>query len=303
VRGWARCGLLLGLVLGLLHGSACLASSTRFCDRPLALSIEQQDRLFRWSGIIKQELEQSGQRVALIARSGTNLGRFGIRYSHAAISLKASANTPWSARQLYFACDEQRPRLFDQGLSGFLLGSDQPELGYLSIVFLPPDEAQALERTALDNGAALQLLNEHYSANAYAYALSYQNCNQWVSELLALAWGMPSGDEPPRARAQQWLQAQGYEPSTVQVGSRWLMWASVFIPWVHNDDHPAEDLARRVYRVSMPASIEQFVQQRLAGATRVEVCHRGARVVVHRGWDPVAEGCEPGPGDEVIHLD
>jgi hypothetical protein len=293
--------LLLAALVG-APWAACHASALQFCDHPDTLSAEQKDRLFRFGAIIKTELENSGAPLALIARSGLDLSRFGLRYSHAGFSLKASQNTPWSVRQLYYACDERRPRLFDQGLSGFLLGTDDPGIGYVSIVFLPAAEAAELERAALDNGRALQLLNATYSANAYAWGLRYQNCNQWVMELLATAWGHLDDTEQPRAQAQRWLVGQGYTPSRIEVGNRALMWAGAFVPWLHDDDHPSDDIAQRVYRVSMPASIEGFVRALAPGASRMEFCHVGRQVVVHRGWEPIADGCTPATQDTVITL-
>jgi hypothetical protein len=286
-----------------LSATACRASSTRFCDAPAALSADQKDELFRFAGVIKTELEGSGHRMALIARSGLDLSRFGVRYSHAGLSLKANANSPWSVRQLYYACDEKRPRVFDQGISGFLLGLNDPASGYVSIVFLPETEAAALETTALDNRQALRLLAPTYSANAYAFSVSYQNCNQWVMEVLAAAWGELDDAADMRVQAQRWLQTQGYRPSVFDVGWGPLMWLATFIPWLHDDDHPADDLSRNMFRVSMPASIEAFVQATVPGARRMEFCHLGRRVVVHRGWDSIAEGCQPGEQDSVIALD
>ena len=281
---------------------ACQASALQYCDHQATLSAAQKDRLLRFGAIIKNELENSGAQLALIARSGLDLSRFGMRYSHAGFSLKASQNTPWSVRQLYYACDERRPRLFDQGLSGFLLGTDDPAIGYVSIVFLPTAEAAELERAALDNGRALQLLNASYSANAYAWGLRYQNCNQWVMELLASAWGHLDDTDDARAQAQRWLAAHDYAPSRFEVGNRLLMWAGAFVPWLHNDDHPSDDIAQQVYRVSMPASVEDFVRATVPGASRIEFCHTDRHVVVHRGWEPIAEGCAPGPQDSVIPL-
>ena len=304
---------LLWLTSGL--GSVCHAAALRFCDRQVPLSAGQKDTLFRFGGIVKDELEASGQRIALIARSGLDLSRFSVRYSHAGLSLKASPNTPWSVRQLYYACDEGLPRLYDQGMSGFLLGTDDPAIGYVSLVFLPEAPAAELEDLALDNRRALQLLSTAYSANAYPWSLRYQNCNQWLSELLATAWGHL---EPPaalesaaaltpeaeaRARAQRWLKLQGYEPSRFDVGYRPLIWLGAALPWLHNDDHPPEDLERAIYRVSMPASIEAFVHAALPQATRVELCHSEHQVVIRRGWEPIAEGCRPGAQDTVIPLD
>ena len=282
---------------------ACHASLIRTCDQPERLSPAQKDTLLRFGGIVKDELEKSGQRVALIARSGLDLSRFAVRYSHAGVSLKASENTPWSVRQLYFACDEQRPRIFDQGMSGFVLGLNEPALGYVSIVFLPPPEAGELERAALDNHQALQLLSPAYSANAYPFSLKYQNCNQWLMELLATTWGRLEGGDDPRAQAQGWLKDKGYAPSVMALGSRPMMWLGAFVPWVHSDDHPAEDTEQALYRVSMPASIEAFVQAQVPGATRLELCHTERQVVIRRGWEPIEEGCVAGAQDTVITLD
>ena len=276
----------------------------RFCDRPLALSAEQKDKLFRLGGAIKTELENSGQRIALMSRSGLDLARFGQRYSHAGFSLKASQDTPWAVRQLYYACDEQRPRIYDQGVSGFLLGTDDPAIGYVSVVFLPEAEADKLERAALDNRQALALLGGTYSANAYAFGLQYQNCNQWVAEMLAAAWGSdPATDsEKARANAQRWLKDQAYEPTVFEVG-RWLMTAGAFVPYLHSRDHPNADIEQLRYRISMPASIEAFIRQTVPGAKRVEFCHNEEQIVIRHGWTQIAEGCQAGEQDTVVRFD
>jgi hypothetical protein len=124
-----------------------------------------------------------------------------------------------------------------------------------------------------------------------------------VIELLAAAWGrVDDATDGPRAQAQHWLADQGYEPSQVKIGNRALTWAAAFLPWLHTDDHPTSDVEQMVYRVSMPASIEGFVHATVPGASRVEFCHTEHRVVIHHGWEPIAEGCVPGPQDRVIEL-
>lgn len=296
-RRVARAALLLGLCGAAL---AAHAGSYRFCDQPLELNAEQKDRLFRLGGVIKDALEQHATGgVALMSRSGLDLARFGHRFSHAGVSLKANADTPWAVRQLYYACDEKRPRLYDQGISGFLLGTEDPKVGYVSVVFLPEAPARALEAAALDKRGALSLLSGVYSANAFAFSERYQNCNQWVAELLASAWS----DTPITSRtdAQEWLVQRDYEPSRFDIHHRWLLsLAMAFVPWLHRDDHPPEDLDDATLRISMPASIESFVRRQVPGATRMEFCHNERHMVVRRGWAPIAEGCTPGDGDTVI---
>ena len=296
-------GLLLLAALAGVASPAAHAASSRFCDRPAEISATQQDRLLRFAAVVRQTLEQSGRSVALVSRSGMDLSRFDILYSHAGISLKASPNGPWSVRQLYYACDESRPRLFDQGMAGFLLGADDASTSHVSIVLLPPAEGEALARTALDRRLALELLAARYSANAFAFSTRYQNCNQWVMELLASAWGAPDAAQPPREQAQRWLQAQGYAPQPVDVGSHALMFAAQFVPLLHVDDHPLDDLYAMKLRISVPATIEAFVRQQLPQAERVELCHDAQHIVLHRGWQPMARGCEAGAGDEVVALD
>ncbi len=152
-------------------------------------------------------------------------------------------------RQLYYACDEGRPRLFDQGLAGFVYGTDDPSRGYLSIVLLPAAAGERLRDSALDPAHALALVGSGYSANAFAFSTRYQNCNQWLAELLALAWGDVT---PQREAAQQWLATRGYAPQPVAVGSRALMFAAGLVPWLHSDDHPEPDLQALQFRTSLP---------------------------------------------------
>lgn len=310
-----RCGRALRAAAAFALGAAWAAGtchagiatlSPRLCDVQAALSAAQQDRLLRVADALRRELEASGERVALIARSGLNLQRFGIRYSHAGVSLKGNADAPWAVRQLYYACSEGRPRLYDQGLAGFLSGTENPRAGFVSIVLLPQTEGTALERAALDTPRALALLAGRYSANAFAFGLTYQNCNQWLVELLASAWGglEPGGDANAlRERAQAWLASRGYAPAPIELGSRAWMFAAGFVPWVHTDDHPEEDLFALRFRTSLPSSIEAFVRTQVPGAQRLEICHDEHRIVIRRGWEPIDAGCVAREGDRTVSLD
>ena len=153
-RQWRRARSVLAVVGLALTAAAAQAGTLRYCDATTPLSAAQQDRLLRVAGLVKAELERSGSRAALVARSGLNLRLFDMRYSHAGVSLQASSESRWAVRQLYFSCDEQQPRLFDQGLSAFLLGTEDPALGFVSVLTLPDRAAASLEPVALDNRQA-----------------------------------------------------------------------------------------------------------------------------------------------------
>ena len=301
----ARALAALAAACGLLVCASAHAISFEVCDRPAEPSADQRDVMLRFGAIVREELVASGQDVALIARSGLDLHRLDVRYSHEAVALKDNHGRPWSVRELYYSCQDHKPRVFDEGMAGFLQGTDDPDTSYVSLVFLPPDRAVPLRTTAVDKRHALGVLGASYSANAYPFSTLHQNCNQWVIELLADAWrpGDDDGtDADARTRAQRWLRSQGYLPTVFTASAHPMTWLADIVPWLANDDHPPEEVAHNRYNVSMPASVETFVQAKVPGARRVEICHAGRRVVLHRGWDDIAEGCVPGPGDQVTDL-
>lgn len=283
-------------------GSPGYSTSSAFCDRAQQLTAGQQDRLLRFAAVVRNELDAMGGDTALISRSGLDLSRFHIRYSHAAVAWRGKTSA-WSARQLYYACDEGRPRIYDQGLAGFVIGTDDPALGYVSIVRIPANAAQALQHASLDMPRVQHLLAASYSANAYPFSTRHQNCNQWVMEILAVAWGDLADGDDLRRRAQHWLKEANYAPKPVDVGSHALMFAATFVPLMHLDDHPEDDLFAMKLKISLPSTVETFVRERLPGSDRIEVCHDDQQIVVHRGWTPIADGCRPDEGDRVFLLD
>jgi hypothetical protein len=295
----AGCALALLLCAGWAQAGSPVSN---FCDRQDKLSAAEQDRLLRFAAVVRTELAATPGAVALVSRSGLDLSRFAIRYSHAALALRGPDGA-WAARQLYFACDEKRPRIFDQGIAGFAMGTDDPAVGFISIVRLPAGPAASLADAARDKPRSLHLLAGRYSANANPWSLLYQNCNQWVIEMLGSAWGNLADGADLRARAQAWLRSAGYAPEPVFIASPFTMMASYFVPLVHLDDHPPADRAARRLQVSLPSTLEAFVRQQVPDAERVELCHNAREIVVHRGWTPVADGCVAGDGDTVVQLD
>jgi hypothetical protein len=293
---------LIAAALMLFASATAWAGIPTFCDRADKLTAVDQDRVLRFAAVVKDELARSGGSLALVARAGLDLSRFGLLYTHAGIALKDSPGGPWAVRQLYYACDESRPRLFDQGMSGFALGADAPTHGHVALLFPPAADSALLERAALDNRLALALLGGQYSANAYAFGTRYQNCNQWVAELMAFAWGRLPESDAPRERAQAWLRAQGYAATPVKIPSHWLMFAGQFVPLVHVGDHPLDDIHALALHISVPTAIEDFVRREAPRTRRVELCHDERHIVVHRGWEPLGAGCDPLPGDDVIAL-
>lgn len=285
----------LTLAAGLAQAGSRLPQG---CDRARDTSAAQQDRLLRFAAVVRTALAASGAQGALIARSGTDLSRFGLRYSHAGIALADGLDGPWAVRQLYYACEEGRSRLFDQGLAGFIGGSDDADLGYIRVLLPPAGADTALAAATRDKPLALRLLHARYSANAYPFSTEFQNCNQWVAELLAAT----VAGSHTREEAQAWLRDAGYAPEPVRA-SGWLMLAGRFVPWLHFYDHPAEQLQAGRVQTSLPDSLDAFALQLWPAARRIEFCHGPQGIVQREGGSPLAAGCVPQPGDVVTPLD
>jgi len=305
-QGWSRSARVGLVLLGLCAASATSSASSvadagaserasggHFCGLDEAPSAAQLDLQLRFTAFIREQLNGSGQDLALIARDGLDLARIGQRYSHAGLALRESPAGAWSVRQLYYACEDGRPRLFDQGLAGFLMGSRQAERGHVSVLLLPAEAARPLAAAALDDARALRFLHPHYSANAYAFGLRYQNCNQWVAELMAAAWG----EAQTRAQAQDWLLRSDYHATLVRPRWRPTLWLATLSPWLHLADHPHEDLAQGQLRVSLPQGLMDWLQSRHPEARRLEFCHRPGLMVMREGGPPLSEDCQAEAGD------
>ncbi len=293
---------LLALVL-VLTAFAAQAASLQFCDASPEVDARTLDRRLQLAAAARAQLVASGAQAAVVSRSGLALQRWGQRYSHAGLVLASHPQRPWTVRQLYFACDEGRPQLFDQGLAGFVVGLQDTSQGYVSLLLLPAAAGPSVAAAALDEARALALLGASYSANAHAFSTRHQNCNQWLIELLAAALGELPADGSTRQAAQQWLVQQGFEPTRIELGAPWWRIAAAFVPWLHHDDHPDDDLAALRYRITMPASIAAFVLRHVPGSTRIELCHNERQVVVRHNGPPLPQPCRAEAGDEVLAID
>ncbi|WP_288408204.1 DUF2145 domain-containing protein [uncultured Herbaspirillum sp.] len=302
---WRRAWLQALLCLLCMGGMAVAHGANLFvyCDQTLELSAAQKNRLLLLADTVRDELQRSGEGSAIISRSAINLDRFQIRYSHAGLAVRNDSrphSSIWRVRQLFYRCEKDKPDIFDQGIAGFLLDNDSASMAYVSLVFVPGTLGLEMRRAALDDTLSSHLLGQHYSANAYPFSTQFQNCNQWLMEMLAFAWGQLSLKDDVRAAAQQWLRQSDYRPTDIEVQHDYLMWASHFIPLLHDEDHPAVNLEKNLYQVTMPASIESFIHRRDPESYRVELCMNEEHIVVHPGWSRIADGCVAASGDRVL---
>jgi hypothetical protein len=263
------------------------------CPNPPVAEAADWDVHLQLAALIQAEWRARAAPVALISRSGLNLQPIGHHYSHAGFLTSAG-----TVRQLYFDCETARPRVFDEGLASFVGGVSREGLPRFSVVWWPPDPAGDVARTVADEGLGAAMVAPVYQAQAHVWSPHTQNCNQWLVEMLGVAFG--GGAD--RAAAQAWLRAQGYSGSVVQLP--WVGWlmAAALLPHMGLRHHPDSDLQALRFEVSLPAAVERFVERRWPQAERVEWCLRGREVVVRRRWQPLDRHCTPADGDERLSL-
>jgi len=184
-------------------------------------------------------LDASGAKVVVLARAGQDLSKYGLRYSHLGFAYREanpdSSGTVWRVVHKLNQCGTAESALYRQGLGEFFL--DDLWRYEAAWVVLSPEAQDKLLPLLQNNSHVAALHHKPYSIVSYAWGQRYQQSNQWAIETLAVA--MDAG-APSRDRAQSWLRAAGYEPTTLKLGPLTRLGARATAANVAFDDHPGE---------------------------------------------------------------
>lgn len=232
--------LILALAPPAQAGRACEARS------PSYSAVSQS---FRLALAIREKLDASDARLALVARVGRDMSSYGLRYSHAAFVVRDHARGPWTAIHLLNHCSSDRADLFEDGLANFFLDD---MFAYEALVLIPTQEQQ--ERLLKALAQPRRVFEDRYNLVAYPFSTRYQNSNQWLLETLAASTG-------DRADAQRWLKAQGYRPSTLRISTLTRLGGRMFRANVAFDDHPFDRRMAGRIDVATVESIAEFLQR------------------------------------------
>jgi hypothetical protein len=238
----------------MLAGAAHAGQPCR--DEPLgAAEVVRSMELARKS---VEALDKSGAGVALIARAGQDLSRYGIRYSHLGIVVRDHPAGRWTVVHELNACGEASSALYNEGVGNFFLTD---LYRYEARILVPGPEPQARLAALMAGRTPRRLHEPHYNMLSYVYSTRYQNSNQWVLELLAAAAAAP-GQVETRAEAQAWLKRAQYAPGTVEIPATVRLGARMFRANVAFDDHPFDRrMAGHIDTVTADALL-RFVQGR-----------------------------------------
>ncbi|NCT84379.1 MAG: DUF2145 domain-containing protein [Comamonadaceae bacterium] len=240
---------------------ATAAQAGRPCeDRPpTARQIEQGLNLAQATA---RQLDASGAQVAILARAGQDLSKYGLRWSHLGFVYRDASQQPavWRVMHKLNHCGSDHAALYRQGLGEFFL--DNPHRYDAAFVVLKPELQQALLPVLADNGRVARFNERRYSMVAYAFGTQYQQSNQWVLETLAGAAAPAVGS---RRDAQDWLQRQGYRPTDLRLSTMTRLGGRLTQANIAFDDHPgARRFAGHIDTVTVDSMLDWLPRANLS---------------------------------------
>lgn len=181
-------------------------------------------------------LDATHAQVVVLARAGQDLSKFGLRYSHLGFAYQETAadgSHAWRVVHKLNECGTADSAIYRQGLGEFFL--DTPWRYEAAWVVLEPRAQAALLPLLRDDARVALMHHKPYSMVSYAWSVKYQQSNQWALETLAAAL---QPQVASREAAQSWLRAEGYRPTTLQLGPLTRLGARMTSANVAFDDHP-----------------------------------------------------------------
>ena len=217
---------------------------------------------------VRDQLEQSGANAALVARVGLNLGEFGQRYTHMGMAVRDHVRQRWLVLHLFNPCGKAESEISVQALEQFF---EVDLFAFEALALTPSYALQVLLRDVFMNPATTRLLHKPaYNMIAHPFNTRFQNSNQWILEMSALALDR-SGSVKDRVSAQAWLVAAGFEPGTIRISNLRRSGARLFSPHVSFADHTQEEFEQQLYKVVTVDAIASFLKAQNPGLTQATV--------------------------------
>jgi len=267
-----RTGLLAALAAAAFLAATQPAAAGRSCAE-MQISPAELARRVDWALQIQENLQRLGPEVALIARVGSDVSAYGLRYTHAGFVMRDHANGAWTLVHVLNICGRQDSEIFDQGLLNFLL--DDPFALDVLILELPAALQQAVANR-LQSHRTRAFLGARYNTVAYPFSARYQNSNQWLLEVVAAAEAdLDGGSVETRSQAQAELHKRGYRGTVIRLSAFERIGALLTRDNIAFDDHPGEARVHGRFETITVDSIRAYLSRngRLARETELTYPH------------------------------
>jgi hypothetical protein len=255
----------LAMCIACTFGATEPAFAGQTCE-PWTPTADEAVKGFTLAKKTRDALDASGAEVALVARAGQDLTKYHLRYSHMALAWRDHPDGRWTVVHELNDCGTATSALYDQGLGNFFF--DAP-FRYEAVLVIPDGRTQRALATLLAGRMPQAMHEDRYNVVAYPFSTRYQNSNQWLLELLAVALA----DDPlvdDRDSAQGWLRTNGFRPTTLDIPAPTRLGARISRANVAFDDHPFDRRMAGQIDVVTVESVIAFVRARQPDA-RIEV--------------------------------
>jgi hypothetical protein len=222
------------LVLAAVLATAATAHAGRACDEAPQRAVDVE-RSLALATRTAAALDATGAQVAVLARAGQDLSRYGLAWSHFGFAYREGdgPKSYWRIVHKLNHCGAADAALYRQGLAEFFL--DRPQRYEAAFAVLATEAQARLLPLLRDNGRVDDWHEPRYSMVAYPWSTRYQQSNQWALETLAGAMDAGAVD---RHRAQAWLQLRGYQPSVLRIDALTRLSGRLTRASIAFDDHP-----------------------------------------------------------------
>lgn len=207
------------------------ASSHNCGDRTLSTP---QDIALRTeqAKVLRQLLDNSGDRVIALFRQGQSLSDYGLIFSHGAYAVKTLTGH-WRVYHNLNECGTDRSNLYIQGLYQFL--DDDLSENTVATLHFSFDLQERLLTTLTNRQKRQDLHQAHYNMIAYPFSIEMQNSNGWILIVLGAA---VSSQVTSLSTGIDWLTSQSYVSSSLSVSFVKRTMADMFIPHISISDQP-----------------------------------------------------------------
>ncbi len=242
------------IVALLLSGIISQLAMAQSCE-PRDIKPQDVQKGLQASSSLEKELNKTDAKVIVIAREGQDLGKYDIKFSHAAFAVRSPGQSQWMVYHELNSCPKDKSTLYKEGLGLFFL--DDPS-SYHAAMVVPSKEIQEKLYHILTS-PNLPMHQDRYSLVAYPFSSQRQNSNGWPLEVFTVA----AAEYPiyNRDDAQAWLQKQNYQPGTIRVSGVKQLFATLFVPNATIRDHPNEDASSGNLKFNSGDSVLTFISR------------------------------------------
>lgn len=206
---------------------------------------------------LRDYLENTGADLAIIARVGSNQSDRGLKYTHAGFVWRDHPKGRWTVMHLLNACGTSQSDIYDQGLMQFFLDD---LFKYDVQVIVPTEDLRRSLVAVLKSGDGRRVHGASYSMISYPRSTMYQNSNEWLLEVVAMAQGsLRTQAILNRGDAQKLHDALGYRGSKVEVSFFEQLFGGLLKPNVSFSDHPYEAFSDGRFEFVSVRSIREYL--------------------------------------------